>query len=188
MEKNFNLYQVIAKCSDGDVMIIKDGESAFNICKAKAIQADFEKVGNEIQLKQLDKEETKEIIKDKDIQKNDPVAFAKNVEQFISDGFKHDDYFQLTNSDFKEINVNKIFDVNNGSIATTEYITKDCTYVEIEDDFIEITTNGSFHYKLSSDGDTFIYADDGCSFSIDDATFAITLLQFISDYFWIILK
>ena len=49
--------------------------------------------------------ETKEIVEDKDIQKNDPVAFAKKVEQFVSDGFKHDDYFQLTNSDFKEINV-----------------------------------------------------------------------------------
>jgi hypothetical protein len=146
MEKKFDLYQVVAKCSDGDVLIGFDGENAFSICKAKAIQADFEKVGNEIQLKQLDKEKTKEII------------------------------------------IDKIFDVNNGSIAVTEYITKECTNVEIEDDFIEITTNGSFHYKLSSDGDTFIYADNGCSFSIDDATFAITLLEFISKYFWVIKK
>ena len=56
-EKNvFDFYQVVAKCSDGDVVINKDGKDVFNLKEAKAIQAEHQGLGAEVILKKLDKE------------------------------------------------------------------------------------------------------------------------------------
>ena len=61
-ENPFDLYQVVAKCSDGDVLIGKDGKDVFNLNEAKAIQSEHQGLGAEVVLKPLDRKKTKEII------------------------------------------------------------------------------------------------------------------------------
>lgn len=85
-ENPFDLYQVVAKCSDGDVLIGKDGKDVFNLNEAKAIQSEHQGLGAEVVLKPLDRKKTIIIIR-KTLTENDncPNYWKNNFEVKITD-------------------------------------------------------------------------------------------------------
>lgn len=82
----FDLYQVVAKCSDGDVLISKDGKQAFTYSEAKAIEAEHQGLGAEVLVEQVDRNIiTNSVSETLSINHNCPIYWKDNFETKITD-------------------------------------------------------------------------------------------------------